>query len=572
MSAQTNLLDNATEDANFERITETKTWPPKGVWGKQGGGSINQQTTVRTQVTDDPSINKLWRSKYSYLFLYMRSENPNNFVWRKLSGLTPGAKYKFSFWYKTPSPSAFTPEGHVKLGVVANESDITSSAINNPIQGIIQFGHVYPSQGVLSSEIEHKKISYTFQVPTGKTQVYVAFVKSADCDQQIYIDNMSLTIADVAVLKNIDVHPSLLYTQQELDDIKQAIAIHKEPFYSASLYLKMYCDAKLNYVSSPYTGNNSDLYYNQMLLPASIVRNMAMAYKLTGNADYGVKAATMLDEFATACTGKLFDINIDFPAQSMKVARASFPFVCAYDLLLNTGLISQATKTKVQAWFRQIEKQVKDGEQVWIDNDYFSKQYYNNHLVAHTMSLLAIGCALDDPALIQYAVDSEECPRDVRELITGMIMMTGDRDCVRITNQPKEAGEIMDRFRHVTDGGRGLQYASLVLNLFSPIARICTHHSWNLFNYTAPTGENLQLSYNYYSDYWRTKNSYIKSGFYGHPQEDLRLASPADWIGNFEVGLRYYPTSQQLINVVGSYNRSTQHIDLLGYTAFFAKP
>jgi hypothetical protein len=377
----------------------------------------------------------------------------------------------------------------------------------------------------------------------------------------------------VIELDSLGIHPSILYNKQEIDQLKQAIALRQEPFYSTWLNLKSYCDGKLTYVSVPYTGNSSADYYVKMLLPASVVRNLAMAYQLSGNLAYGQKAVQMLSTYATACTGKLFDINIDFPNQSMKVARASFPFVCAYDLLINSGLIDPTTKLQVQAWFRQIEKQVKDGEIEWANNDYFDRQYYNNHLVAHTMSLLAIGIALDDAQLIQYAVDSKECPRDVVELIQGMILMNGDKDCARVADKPKENGEIMDRYRHLTAGGRGLQYASLVLNLFSPIGRMCTHRGWNLFEYTAPTGENLQLSYNYYSDFWRTKDSSIKGGYYGpHSQEDARLAAPADFIGNFEVGLAYYPNSKQLKDVVASFNRSSQHIDLLGYTAFFAVP
>lgn len=400
---------------------------------------------------------------------------------------------------------------------------------------------------------------------------FIVFIAGCKNEDDVVI-NKPKNSGPTTFLDSLNVHPSLLYNAQEIEKIKSAIAAKKEPFYSASVYLYSYCNGRLNYVSNPYTGNSSADYYEQMLLPASIVRNMAMAYQLSGNNVYGEKAVAMLKEFATACTGKLFDINIDYPAQSMKVARASFPFVCAYDLLVSSGLMDESTKMQAQAWFRQIEKQVKDGEQEWIDNDYFNQQYFNNHLIAHTMSLLAIGCVLEDSALIQYAVDSRECQRDVKELFSGLIMMDGDRDCLRVVDKPKEDGEIMDRYRHHTDGGRGLQYASLVLNLFSPIGLICVHHGWNLFDYTAPTGENLQLSYNYYSDYWRTKDASIKSGYYNHPQEFSRLNAPADWIGNFEVALNYYPDSQQLKDVVASYNRATQHIDLLGFTAFFANP
>jgi hypothetical protein len=140
-----------------------------------------------------------------------------------------------------------------------------------------------------------------------------------------------------------------------------------------------------------------------------------------------------------------------------------------------------------------------------------------------------------------------------------------------VTNLPKEAGEIMDRYRHLTYSGRGLQYATLTLHLFAPIALMCKNRGWDLFQHIAPTGEKLILSYNYYSDYWRTKDSGIKWGYYGpHPQEDARLNSPEDWIGVFDVALGQFPNSQPLKDVVASYNRIGHHMNLLGFTALFS--
>jgi hypothetical protein len=294
---------------------------------------------------------------------------------------------------------------------------------------------------------------------------------------------------------------------------------------------------------------------------------MAMAYQLTGIEAYGAKSVALLKSFSDAMAGN----NPVDNAHSMKIARATFPFICAYDMLLSSGIIDQATKDQMKVWFRMIEKKVKTGEKDWADNDYYNRQYFNNHLVAHTMSLLAVGIALDDSLLIQYAMDSKECPRDVIELIKGIILMDGDVDCLRVPDKPKQDGEIIDRYRHLTDGGRGLQYSTLVLYEFSGIALMCKHRGFDLFQYKASSGEWLKLSYNFYSDFWRTKDSGIKGGYYGpNDQENARLNSPEDWIGCFEIGLANYPESQQLIDVVASFNRPVQHMDLLGFTAFFA--
>jgi hypothetical protein len=368
-------------------------------------------------------------------------------------------------------------------------------------------------------------------------------------------------------LDSLGVHPSILYNNKKISNIKKAIAEKQEPFYTTWVNLKTYTDGYLSYKANPYTGAVTDDFYSQTLLPASICRNMALAYQLTGNKSYADKSIELLKSYSNALAGK----NITDNAYSMKMARATFPFVCAYDMLVKTGFVDEASKNQIATWFRLIEEKVKLGEKEWHDNDYFNQQYYNNHLAAHTMSLLAIGIALDDNILIQYALDSKECPRDVKELIPGIILMDGDRDCLRVTDKPKQDGEIMDRYRHITDSGRGLQYCTLVLHLLSPIALMCQHRGFDLFQYKASSGEWLKLSYNFYSDFWRTKDSGIKGGYYGpNDQENARLNAPDDWIGFFEIGLANYTESQQLKDVVASFNRPAQHMNILGYTAFFA--
>ncbi|NDP21084.1 MAG: hypothetical protein GZ091_08395 [Paludibacter sp.] len=370
-------------------------------------------------------------------------------------------------------------------------------------------------------------------------------------------------------LDSIGVHPSILFNKNGIDNLKKAIADKKEPFYSAWVNLKTYCDGYLSYLPQPYTGSVTDDFYSMTLLPASISRNMALAYQLSGNVAYAEKSIGIMKSFSVVSAGK----DVIDNAYSLKIARATFPFVCAYDLLINSGHIDNETMNLIQLWFRQIEAKVKTGEKEWDDNDYFDRQYFNNHLVSHTMSLLGVGIALDDSVLIQYAVDSKECPRDVKELIPGMILMDGDRDCLRVTDKPKQDGEIMDRYRHITADGRGLQYSTLVLHLFAPIALICKHRGWDLFQYKAPTGEWLKLSYDFYSDFWRTKDPSIKGGYYGpHDQESARLNATDDWIGVFDIALGQYPESKPLQDVVASYNRPVQHMNLLGFTAFFANP
>lgn len=574
VNAQTNLLNNVSEDGSFSTYTinQTDFWTPTlkpgtGYWETDGANGSRTSIRVHNTLT-----NPNYKSPFHYLQVCMdENNNGANYVWRKLSGLKSGARYLLTFCKSMKSTVA---DKSVLVGIVANQSDI-QLAVNAGEPNTLSNSLIKQDTLKFITETVYTKESYSFTVPQGKTEVLLVWLRNKKVSNtgtnvacRMFIDDISLYKLERVALDSSGVHPSILFNSQRLNLIKQAISIKKEPFYSTfAQYLKPYCDGYLSYTPQPYTGAVTDDFYSRTLLPASIARNMAVMYNMTGNIVYAQKSAQVINAFAAAMTGSACIDN----GYALKIARATFPFVCAYDMLLTSGIFTQAQKNQITQYFRMIETKVKLGIQDWDENDYFNKQYYNNHLVSHAMSLLAIGIALDDASLIQYIVDSDECPRDVLELHRGLILMPDDADCARVTNLPKEAGEIMDRYRHITYGGRGLQYSTLTLHLFAPIAMMCKNHGWDLFQYKAPTGEELLLSFNYYSDYWRTKDSGIKWGYYGpHAQEDARLNSPNDWIGVFDLALGQFPDSQPLKDVVASYNRTGHHMELLGFTAMYA--
>lgn len=179
-----------------------------------------------------------------------------------------------------------------------------------------------------------------------------------------------------------------------------------------------------------------------------------------------------------------------------------------------------------------------------------------------------LGLATDNDELVQFAIDSPANPRDVKELLSGCILMDGDTPCSRekAGSAPPVKGEIYDRYRHDTGPLKGLQYTHLTLTLLSTTARMCYNNGLDLFAYTAPTGENLRYCFEYYSDFYRSMDSCIKSGYYCGETE--RMTKAGDNPGMYEMGLRYYPDSEpirQLINS-GTFNRESSYMDLLGYT------
>lgn len=365
-------------------------------------------------------------------------------------------------------------------------------------------------------------------------------------------------------------HPSLLYTKEELLNIKSMIENNTSSGLTETYNnLKKRCSKALSYTTNPYIGQDPAQFINAIYTPGSYSRDLAMMYWFTHDEKYAKKSIEIIETWAKACQ------NISYISQTggaMYLARGMFPMFCAYDMLLNENVMNDETRKIIIDWFNIIYKIGMNSLEIWEKNDYFDKQYFQNHLVAHTMGFLMLGLVTDNEELIQFAIDDPSNPRDLYELITGCIFMDGDIPCARENKGSPipVKGEIYDRYRHQTGPMKGLQYTHLTLTLLSVNARMCYNNGLDLFSYTAPTGENLRYSFEYYSDFYRTMDSCIKGGYYCGETE--RMAKAGDNPGMYEIGFRYYPDSEpikQLINS-GTFDRESAYMDLLGYTRFFS--
>jgi len=187
-----NLLDTPEEDYSFESITTNRYWPALGEWGGSDTEGIGKFGSSATAIRVAPTSTTP-RTGGSYLFLRMRDKEQANsldWMWRKLSGLIPGKSYTFSFWYKTPPINELAQTGNIRLGAVVNQTDIP--ALSNPLAPEISFGYIPASDGILSSSDEHKKVSYTFTMPSDKTEVYIVWRRNGN--QQPFLDDMSLVL------------------------------------------------------------------------------------------------------------------------------------------------------------------------------------------------------------------------------------------------------------------------------------------------------------------------------------------------------------------------------------------
>lgn len=363
--------------------------------------------------------------------------------------------------------------------------------------------------------------------------------------------------------------PSLLFNEDELSSLKTAFSSPTGSLEIAFDSLILLSDEGLSFTPFPYTGTVPMDFYLNLKTASAIARDLAIAYQLTENVDYAEKAVAIIDAYADACTGIQYDREA---GTSMLIARSLYPLLCAYDLLKGDSTLTTSVQDAAIDWFEGLVPQMVEGVTHWEENDYFNKQDYQNHLVSHLLGLFALGYVLEDDALVQYATDSPQNPRDLYEMITGIIFMEGDTPCHR--EDPNAAapedGEIYDRYRHRTGPVRGLQYAHLSLTQLGLIARMCGNNGLDVFGHVTPTGEHLKLSYDYYSDFYRLMESCIKTNFYCG--ETHRIGRASDIPGMFEIGFNAYPTSQPIVDLIqsGVYNRGTSYVEILGFTRFYS--
>lgn len=364
--------------------------------------------------------------------------------------------------------------------------------------------------------------------------------------------------------------PSLMFTNDEIIHLRYAVENSTDGSSLNIAYNQLIenCENGLKYTPMVYQGNNPSEFYEQILKQAALARDLALGYFLSEKIEYAEKAVEIIGTWAEKGTGITYELT---SGTGMLIARSMYPMLCAYDLLKNSTFIDNNAQEQVNLWLSGFVPQIKMSIDNWEQNDYYNRQDYQNHLVAHSMGLLALGYVLEDGDLVKYALESPENPRNIYDLITGCIFMEGDEVHHRepANAPPPESGEIYDRYRHHTATNRGLQYAHLTTTLLTISAKICANNGLNLFEYTATTGENLRLPHEYYADFYRL-DACIKSGFYCG--ESHRIGKVGDDHGMFELGYRYYHDSEPLKNLLnsGSFNRGTCYMNILGYTRFYS--
>lgn len=405
-------------------------------------------------------------------------------------------------------------------------------------------------------------------------------------------------MAEVTVsqeFKKLDIsfrHPSLLYTEEQFTKIKAAYKAGTAVSLTKAInFVVIRAKDGLGYdpenvtTEQKKTNNDNGTWYKYVTGPSLLAMHFAMAWKIADDTDankakYAQKAVELLMSWANACKDVEYPVGTtqgtdEEPSTGagMYLARGCYPFFVTYDILMGSEYISTEQDAVIRGWFTNIVKHIKASINAWDNNDYFNKQYYQNHLAAHVWGLVSLGYLLEDPSLVQFAIDHEDNPRDFYEMIQGAIFMEGDTPCHRESSGAPavRTGEIYDRYRHDTAPLKGLQYTSLTLQCLSSAARTCKNNGIDMYAYTAPTGENLRLAYEFYAPFYAQKKSDLEHGYYAG--EDDRICKTGDMQGLFELGYNAYPDSQKIKTVIdampdrGNNDKNDRQMhDLLSYT------
>ncbi len=346
-----------------------------------------------------------------------------------------------------------------------------------------------------------------------------------------------------------------MFTAESLDRMRERVAAGRDPWRRAAAKLVEEAEDALEsgVDPDPYTGRHSLEFYHAAIRQGERARLYAYGWLVSGDAGLAEAGIAYLAAWAGADPPPAsdFDPEIRYPNTGMEVARAAIPFLEAYDLLAAHRSWDDGDRADVETWFRSLVDPILQGKERWQKNDYFNRQYFQNHLTAHTMGLAAIGYALGDRDLVQYALDHPDNDRDYKTLIEGMILMPGDETHHREPDDapPPEKGEIADRYRHYTAPDRGLAYTHLSLSQLLYIAEMAWNNGVDFYSYEAEGGENLKLPLRFYADFYRTRDAGLHHGLYrGERFQDFYPLI-------YEIANRRYPDTPEIVALLRSLDR-----------------
>jgi hypothetical protein len=183
----------------------------------------------------------------------------------------------------------------------------------------------------------------------------------------------AITVRRVAVMYAATGHPFLILRADDITAIRARIAAGQEPQASAwSTFANGRLRAAMKVSPAEYTGpfRGGDIHatFDNTLTPqGSYCRNVAIAYALTGDETYAIKARNFLVTWARGNTPTSL-ADYDSIDTGQMQAPGAFSFAYAYDLTYNSPAYSPSDRAAIASYFTRFIAALRN-DMTTISND-----------------------------------------------------------------------------------------------------------------------------------------------------------------------------------------------------------
>jgi hypothetical protein len=216
----------------------------------------------------------------------------------------------------------------------------------------------------------------------------------------------------------------------------------------------------------------------------------------------------------------------DYAGEGLYLSLTTIGVAQTYHLLRCRGNgLAEADNAVVRRWLTEVAGRIQRSRDAWVGSGYFGGQYANNHLAMHDAAVYAAGVLTGNAAMMRWAIDSPDNPKDFRDLI-GEAIYDGTEEASDARDRSPELparGEIVDRYR-MADASKGLHYATFHYAALELIAEAASNQGTDAYRIKGSRGESMADPALYYgrllSSFPCSHGSKIPSGdksyrFYG---------------------------------------------------------
>lgn len=372
--------------------------------------------------------------------------------------------------------------------------------------------------------------------------------------------------------------PILFTTAQELERARDRAGEGAEPFATAWQRTLQGANSALDRTYTPEQSHHHEDYFGLGKDHAQDVRSLALAFHVTNELKYADKGREILALWAEDALNGPYPSAGSPHSAGLVIGRVIPIFADGYAMLWSC--MTWEERQLVEKWFTHMLEPIRESRQIWETADelcdygnpcaswpspWLNQQFYNNHLGAQNMGIMAIGFATGDKRVATEALRHPHNPRNLKDLLEGVILMEGDtpfhEDPTLTGGAPAvQDGEIYDRYR-VTEG-RGLHYAHIHLRFLVLQADMAAnnHIGRDWFSYVGSHGENIKLPFEFYSQFLLTGDSGARGGYYTGSAVDYGL------FPLYEIAVKQYPKSQAIRHVIESFDRLIEDTETFGWT------